>query len=120
MTGDASGRHGDPAVPERRIDARRTSPDFVAPITLGRPGRRSRSVRSARAVNAGALGSAPAFYLLWRDVASQPLAATVATAIVLMIIGHWGINRRLHHLRRRGHAMSQVLAVGAVDDVASA
>ena len=119
MTGDASGRRGDPAAPERGILAQRSGSDFVAPITLGRPYGQTRYLRSARAVDAGVLGSAPIVYLVWREVVSLPLLATVGTAVVLAAIGHWGLRCRLHHLRRRGRAISTLLAVGAVDDIAA-
>ncbi len=119
MTGDASGRRENPAVPERRVLTQRSGPDFVAPITLGRPHERDRYLRSTRAVVAGAVGSAPVDYLLWQEVVSLPLLATVGTAVVLAAIGHWSLRCRLHHLRRRGHAMSTLLAVGAVDDIAA-
>ena len=117
MMGDAFGTQDDPSVPEQRIFEQRPSSDLVAPITLGQPHWRTSYVRAARAVNAGALGASPVIYLLWRDVVSQPLAASVVCAVALALVGHVALRARLHDLRRHGRAMSTILAVGDVDDV---
>jgi lipopolysaccharide/colanic/teichoic acid biosynthesis glycosyltransferase len=117
MMGDTFGTQDDSSVPKHRIPAQRTGSHLVAPITLGQPHWRSRYHRFARAVNAGALGTSPVLYLLWRDVLAQPLIVAAICTAALVVVGHVALRARLHHLRRHGRAMSTILAVGSADEV---
>ena len=108
-----------PVAGHPRIPAQRRSSDVVAPVTIGRPRWQRRHARVALAIDAGAVGCIPVLYLLWRDVVPLPLVMAGLSAIAVSIVGRGALRAWLHHLRRRGRAMSRMLAVGTEADVAA-
>ena len=120
VMGEAHDSHGDGSSSgPARISAQRNGAELVGPITLGRPGWRCRYRRATRAIDALAVACGPALYLLWRDVVALPLVAVVLSVVALAIAGRGALHLWLHHLRRHGHAMTTVLAVGSAEGVAA-
>jgi lipopolysaccharide/colanic/teichoic acid biosynthesis glycosyltransferase len=70
-------------------------------------------------VQVAALGSFPGLYLLWQHVVQVPLVATVLSVAALSLGGRWALHFWLSWIRRRGAAMSTVLAVGSAEAVAA-
>ena len=116
MTGDAHGAQGDlPTSGLARLPQPQVGASFVAPVTLGRPRWRRRYARADLALQVAAIGSFPGLYLLWQHLVRAPLVAA-ALSVVVLSFGSWcALRGWLSHLRRRGRAMSTVLAVGDVD-----
>lgn len=124
MLDDLDGRQDELAVPLPRSGGAsgsrpRSGREFVAPVTLDSPGWQRRYSRFGFAVDAAAVGSWAVFYLLWQDAVASPFVAAVASAVALAAAGRGALRWWLHHLRRRGRALSGILAVGTVDDIAA-
>lgn len=101
---------GRPARPGRRIAV---GPDFVAPLTVGCPEWQRRHAHRAAAVYAGVAGSVAV--LLLRGHAALP---SLAVGLLAWGVGRAALRGWLHHLRRRGRAISTLLAVGRPDELA--
>ncbi|MDT0353518.1 sugar transferase [Pseudonocardia charpentierae] len=120
MAADAHGTHGEiPASGLAPAARPRVEATLVAPVTLGQPHWQRRYARAIRAVDAGAVGCFPGLYLLWDHLVRVPLLAAVLSVVVLAVAGRCTLRVGLHQLRRHGHAMSTVLAVGGLDSVAA-
>jgi lipopolysaccharide/colanic/teichoic acid biosynthesis glycosyltransferase len=119
MLDDKYRRQGDvPVSGSDSIPAPRAVPDFVAPVTLGRPAWQRRYLRLAVAGDIAALGCLPVLHLLWRDATDRPFVAAALSVAALSVMLRIALRLRLWHLRRKGHALSSVLAVGTDTDVA--
>ena len=119
MTGD--GTQGDLPTSglARPPRARSEAAALIGPVTVGRPRWRRRYARANGAVHAAAIGSSPGLYLLWSHVVGAPLVMVVLSVVLLSFGGRCALDGWLTHLRRRGRAMSTVLAVGDVEGVAA-
>jgi lipopolysaccharide/colanic/teichoic acid biosynthesis glycosyltransferase len=119
---DLDGRKKELRVPEQQAATPRSDHSdfgFVAPITIDQPGWRRRYRQCVFAVDAAAVGCSSVLYLLWQHVVAAPAMAVGLSVAGLSIVGRAGLSGWLHHLRTRGRALSTILAVGSVDDVAA-
>ena len=120
MTGDGHETQGDlPTSGLARPPRARSESTLIGPVTVGRPRWQRRYSRANGAVHAAAIGSSPGLYLLWAHVVGAPLVMVVLSVVLLSFGGRCALEGWLTHLRRRGRAMSTVLAVGDVEGVAA-